>query len=386
MFYGILMIPGKINNRLELVKEESSVYTIDRVFRILITIGLIAGAVWLLGYLSDVLFPFVMAFLIAYLLNPAVTFVQRKIHGRAVSIVIVLLGVLMALTIFVIVIVPLINKEMSQFGELLAMIMDNKDFAQKAAEYLPPDFLESMRERISKENIVAMIKEEKFWTLAQSVLKKLLPGLWGIIAGAAAFLMAIVGLFITALYLFFLLLDYEKVKLEWESFLPERVRAPVFEFIRYFDMSMSKYFRAQALIASAMGIIFAIGFALIKLPMGILLGLFIGALNMAPYLQLLGLVPAVLLAVMSALQTGASVWAFTGLVLLVFVVAQAIQDIFLTPRIMGRITGLSPAMTLLSISIWGKLLGFLGLIIAIPMTCLVLAYYHRFVDTGMRES
>ena len=120
---------------------------------------------------------------------------------------------------------------------------------------------------------------------------------------------------------------------------------------------MSRYFRAQALVAAIVGVLFAIGFTLVGLPMGILLGLFIGLLNMVPYLQLVGLVPAGLLAVMHGLESGGDIWIILAQTGLVFVVAQAVQDVLLVPRIMGRVTGLSPAFILLALAVWGKLLG-----------------------------
>lgn len=113
--------------------------------------------------------------------------------------------------------------------------------------------------------------------------------------------------------------------------------------------------------------------------MGILLGFFVGLLNLVPYLQLIGLIPAVVLAAIHALETGQSFWVVMGMTGLVFVVVQIIQDAVLVPRILGKAMGLSPAVMLLSLSIWGKLLGMLGLLIALPMTCLVLAYYRRLV-------
>ena len=128
-----------------------------------------------------------------------------------------------------------------------------------------------------------------------------------------------------------------------------------------------------------MGVLFALGFALIGLPLGIILGLFVGLLNMVPYLQIIGLIPAFALALIQALETGGNFWLALGLVGGVFVVVQAIQDIILTPRIMGKATGFSPAVILLSLSIWGKLLGFLGLVIALPLTYILLAYYRRLV-------
>jgi predicted PurR-regulated permease PerM len=98
-----------------------------------------------------------------------------------------------------------------------------------------------------------------------------------------------------------------------------------------------------------------------------------------PYLQAVALIPALLLAAVRALETDGRVWVSMALVLVVFGAAQIVQDIVLTPRIMGRSTGLRPVIIMLSVFVWGKLLGFLGLLLAIPLTCVGLAYYRRFV-------
>ena len=209
--------------------------------------------------------------------------------------------------------------------------------------------------------------------------QKILPGVWGVITGTTSAVMGLVGLTVIGLYLVFLLLDYQKIKETWTDFIPVGHREQIISAVKEFDAAMSRYFRAQALIASLVGILFAIGFMLIGLPMGLLLGLLIGLLNMVPYLQLIGVPPALVLAFIHALETGSGIWLYLGLTLLVFVVVQSIQDVFLTPKIMGDVTGLSPAAILLSLSIWGKLLGMLGLLIAIPMTCLILVYYKRML-------
>jgi predicted PurR-regulated permease PerM len=119
----------------------------------------------------------------------------------------------------------------------------------------------------------------------------------------------------------------------------------------------------------------------VGLPLGILLGLFVGLLNMVPYLQIIGLIPAALLALVHAIHAGVNIWLVLGLTGLVFVVVQIIQDVILVPRIMGKVTGLNPAMMMLSLSIWGKLLGLLGMIIALPVTCLLLVYYRRLIHS-----
>jgi predicted PurR-regulated permease PerM len=215
--------------------------------------------------------------------------------------------------------------------------------------------------------------------MAQSTLRKVLPGLMGIISGTYSVLLALVVPAVVLLYLIFLLMDFQKVRVAWKEMIPPQYRDSVVSFVEEFDVAMNRYFRGQTTIAGILGIFFATGFSLVGLPMGILLGFFVGLLNLVPYLQLLGLIPAVVLAAIHALETGQSFWVVMGMTGLVFVVVQIIQDAVLVPRILGKAMGLSPAVMLLSLSIWGKLLGMLGLLIALPMTCLVLAYYRRLV-------
>jgi len=102
-------------------------------------------------------------------------------------------------------------------------------------------------------------------------------------------------------------------------------------------------------------------------------------LNMVPYLQLLGFVPTILLAIVKAADTGQNFWVILLLALVVFAVVQMIQDTFLTPKIMGHVTGLNSAIILLSLSVWGSLLGILGMIIALPLTTLLISYYQKYV-------
>ena len=218
--------------------------------------------------------------------------------------------------------------------------------------------------------------------MAKTAAHKVMPGLFGVISGAASFFAGLMGLGVVILYVVFLLFDFQKVEENWLEILPVQYRSPVRTFAIDFKEAMQRYFRAQAAVAAITGVLFAIGFAIIGLPLGILLGLFIGLLNMVPYLQIVGVIPAILLALVHALETGTSIWMTLGLTGLVFVVAQLIQDTILVPRIMGKVTGLSPAIILLSLSIWGKLLGMFGLLIALPMTCLLWAYYQRLIKSA----
>jgi predicted PurR-regulated permease PerM len=100
---------------------------------------------------------------------------------------------------------------------------------------------------------------------------------------------------------------------------------------------------------------------------------------MVPYLQIIGYIPTVMLAILKSADTGQNFWVIIASATAVFVVVQIIQDSLIVPKVMGKITGLNPAIILLSLSVWGSLMGILGMIIALPMTTLLLSYYQRFI-------
>jgi predicted PurR-regulated permease PerM len=354
-------------------------YTFDRVFRLGISIAIGYGAIRVVQHLSDVLLPFVVAFLLAYLLNPAVTRLERKIRSRALAVFGVLASSLLILTLAIGLLTPLVTAEIRHLSTLGKKVVTDGEIAQRADKNLPANVWDTLREYVQTDQLKFILQQPDAWSLGQAVFKKVVPGLWGLVAGTTNFLLGFIGLFVIGLYLVFLLMDFKRSKNEWKSLVPPEWQKPVFDFISEVDDGMNRYFRAQAVVASTVGVLFAIGFTIIDLPMGILLGLFIGLLNMVPYLQIAGFIPAAILAIIMALESGGSVITSLALVGAVFAIVQLIQDSFITPRIMGKVTGLSPAMILLSISIWGKLLGFMGLIIALPATCMVLAYYRRML-------
>lgn len=360
---------------------EQRPFTFDRVVHILLSVGILTGMIWLAGYLSDVLIPFAVALLLAYLTNPLVTLIQKKIPNRAVAVSISLLGIISIVILLGWFVIPMIAGEVVQMGRIVTDLVNNSDLAEKASRQLPPDLWQGIKDFFARPEIHNFFKDINIWKIVQAVAKKVLPGVWGLITGAASFLVGLIGLAVIGLYFIFLLLDYDTVR-GWKDMVPPAHRDSIAGFVDDFESAMSSYFRGQAAVASICGVLFALGFVLVGLPLGILLGLFVGLLNMVPYLQIIGLVPAGLLALVHAVQSGINIWMVLGLTGLVFVVVQIIQDVILVPKIMGKVTGLNPAMMMLSLSIWGKLLGLLGMIIALPVTCLLLVYYRRLINSA----
>lgn len=357
----------------------NQLYSFDRVVRMALAAALVWGLIKTLGYLSDVLIPFAVALLLAYILNPAVHWIQGWARYRGLAIGLTMIFFILGLLGAGWVVFPLIGQEVAHMGHLLSELVSNSRLAAAAAERLPANVWETIREYFALPEVQSFFRTDSFLSMAQETLRKVLPGIMGIISGTFSVVMALVVPGVVFLYLIFLLLDFQKLRKTWKEMIPPAYRQSIVSLVEEFEKAMNQYFRGQITIVSILCVVFSTGFYLVGLPLGILLGLLVGALGLVPYLQLLGVIPAVLLAGIHALETGQSFWLVLGLTGVVFVVGQILQDVVLVPRILGKAMGLSPAVMLLSLSIWGKLLGILGLLIALPMTCLILAYYRRLV-------
>ncbi len=358
-------------------------YTFDRTVRLVIFVALFWGTLQLLNYLSDVLIPFAVALVLAYLLNPLVVFIQNKLRvkNRLISVVITLLLVFGSLTFLLTLLIPRLVRDAKHIGVLAGEYVNNSALRYKFESYFPKGLQDKIDEFTQNINIEEFLKFENLETTIDMLAQKILPSAWGVFSGSVSVLITILGITIIGLYLIFILKDYDLISHHWKTLIPPQYRAVVVDVVSDTERSMNTYFRAQASIALIVGILIATGFSIIGLPMGIALGLFIGMLNLVPYLQIVGFIPASFFALLYSLETGGSFWVMMGLVLLVQVVVQIIQDVILVPKIMGNATGLNPAIILLSLSVWGKLLGILGLIIALPLTSVILGYYQHFIQS-----
>ena len=339
------------------------------------TIGclIVIGVLYLVNYLSGVLLPFFVAWLIAYMTYPLVTFFQYKLRlkNRVLSIFTVMIVLMTLITLAGILLVPPIINEFGKLKELLTAYFI--DGSKQAA--IPGTVANFIKEHVNMLQVQNTLNEEN---IAQA-LRSLLPKAWSIFAHSVNVLVSILATFIILLYTFFILLDYEAIAKGWTGLVPAKYRENTIRIVNDVKDSMNRYFRGQALVAFLVGILFSIGFLIIDFPLAIGFGLFIGLLNMVPYLQLIALVPTVLLALLKAADTGENFWWILAGALVVFCVVQVIQDGFIVPKVMGKITGLNPAVILLSLSVWGALMGMVGMIIALPCTSIMLAYYKRYI-------
>ena len=355
------------------VESNASVFSRETIIRSVITIAVLVALYLLVRRLSGVLLPFLISFVVAYMLAPIVNFLQYKcrLKNRVLSIVVTLLLVIGLLTGAVAAVVPAISRQATSLSQSVKTYVSQWD----GNEYFSPEVNERIEEIIQSIDIKTLINSEE----VQQGIKKVIPILGDWISSGVNALMGLAVAFICILYIIFLLIDYEKISTNWHKYIPNRFRDSIVMLMGDLDRNMNAYFRGQALVASIVGILFAIGFQIIGLPMGIGIGLFIGVLNLVPYLQALGIPPCIILGLIQSAETGRPVWVVMLCIAAVFIIVQTIQDMVLVPTIMGNVTGMGPAWILLSLSVWGSLLGFVGMIIALPVTTLLVSYYKRFV-------
>ena len=347
--------------------------TFDRFIRGLIAIAACVVVYLLIDRLSGALLPFLIAWLFCYLVYPIVKFFQYrlKLKHRLLSVGVVLLLFAALIVGICFLVIPPVVQEFAVLKEFVV----NYVTSVGTNTTIPEVVNEFVHKHVDMAAVESFFSAERIGLLVQDSL----PKIWSVVSQSFSMVWGLVAVFMFMVYVLFILKDYELLERGWVSLIPEKYRERVVRLTEDVEESMSNYFRGQSLVALCVGILFSIGFVIIDFPLAIGFGLFVGLLNIVPYLQTVALVPTVFLALVKAANTGENFWWILVAAGIVFLVVQVIQETILIPRIMNKVTGLNPAVILLSLSIWGSLLGLVGMIIALPATSLLLSYYRRFL-------
>ncbi|MBP5522616.1 MAG: AI-2E family transporter [Bacteroidaceae bacterium] len=347
--------------------------TFDRFIRALLAVAGLVLVYILMRKLSSVLIPFFVAWLVAYLLYPIVCFFQYKckLKNRVLSIIVTLLIIIGIIIGACFLFVPPVISEVTR---LKVLVIEYLATDEKVG-YISSEIQNFMKTSIDFDKIVKALSVSDISAFVEQALNPIIKFMYGSVTALIGFIVSLIGI----LYLFFILMDYEKLSKGFFDMIPQSQKTLVSGIFKDVERGMAGYFRGQSLVALCVGILFAIGFVIIDFPLAIPLGLFIGFLNLVPYLQTLGFIPALMLSLLKAHDTGESFWVIFLSAVAVFAIVQTIQDTIIVPKVMGHVTGLNAAVILLSLSIWGSLLGFIGLIIALPLTTILISYYKRYV-------
>ena len=347
--------------------------TYDRALRLLRNVLIIVILYFLLRKLSAVLVPFFLAWLIAYLLYPIVCFFQYRLHlrYRVLAVIVTLLLIVAVIAGACWLIIPAVSREFAGLRHTL--------YAYLATLAADPGITQTFSKYVGQHLDLQQLTDSFSLSDLSSFVQKALSVVISVVSTSVNALISLVASLFAVVYLFFILCDYERMASSAIRFVPPASRQLVSTILRDVEKQMQAYFRGQALIALLVGIGFATGFTIVGYPMAIPLGLFIGVLNLVPYLQVVGIIPTVMLAGLRAYQTGENFWYVLLLAAIVFVCVQSIQDWILIPRIMGKVTGYNGAIIFLALTVWGSLLGLVGMIIALPLTSIIVSYYKRYV-------
>ena len=355
-------------------------FTFDRVTRVVLVVLCIVGGILLVDYLSGVLLPFLVACVFAYMLNPMVEFNCRmlRMKNRVLPTVLTLFEIAMVVTVAVYIVYPLIVSEVAELVEM----MHQYNEINTNGKYLSESIHEFIRENVNIEDISKYLTREQLMNVVTATANKT----WSFVGSTLSVVFAVLGWLVVLLYLIFLLIDYPKIKNGFQKAIPPRFKNTVWQVMQDVGTVVERYFRGQSLIALVVGILYSIGFVVVGLPLGLVFGLFVGVLNLVPYLQVVSFPVALVLCLVDSITTGGNFWVMLLEVAIVYIVVQIIQDMFITPKIMGKQMGINPVFVFLSLSIWGVLLGFIGLIVALPLTALIISYYKRYVLQDTSDS
>ena len=348
-------------------------YDFDRVVRIIITLVSIATAIYVINYLSPVLLPFLVGCILAYVINPLVGMVQRVplLRNRGLAVVVTMLLVAGVITLAFWLLIPYLITEFTEMGKMLAAYAKSSF----SVPYIPAVVHDYIKTHIDLTQWETLLSKEEWFNIANNVFS----GTWSFLGGTLSVVVSVFSWIIVLLYMFFVLLDYDKISRGFKAAVPRRYRRMTFRIISDVQDTMSRYFRGQALVSLFVGIIFAIEFYIIGLPMAIVFGLSIGVMNMVPYLQLASIPVAAFLCLVASVATGGSFLTLFAWTIGAYLLCQVIQDMVLIPAIMKQQMGLNPAIIFLALSLWAYVLGFIGLIIALPLTTVLISYYNEFV-------
>lgn len=359
--------------------NESRPYTFDRVIRIITGLILLAAGIWLVNILKNVLLPFCLACLIAYLLQPLVEINRRFLHlkGRVIAVFLTLIEVGAVVGLLVYFCVPSVIDELKELEE----IIKRSSSSTSGIPFVPENIVEAVRRWISNVNLSELLSSSRFESLLDSGTS--------LLSSVVDSLLHALEWLLTFIYVIFILIDYTPLMNGFRMLVPVKYRPIVYRVGGDIKSSMNRYFRGQALIAACAAVFYYIGFSIVGIPLAIVLGILVGILYMIPYFQYVTLIPVTLVCLINSMGGTVHFWPEFGECLLVYLVSQCICDYILTPKIMGKALGLNPAIILLSLSVWGTLMGLIGMIIALPMTTLLLAYYQEYViaphDPAMRK-
>jgi predicted PurR-regulated permease PerM len=344
----------------------------------LLTIATALVAVWGLWAAGALLAPFVLGLAFAYLLAPAVAWLRAHRVPRWLGALAVLLPFLALIVLLVLIVVPAIGEQVVQLAQKLPLLLQR---LSGWLDRLRTNFLASNQGLLTPEQTAQIrnLSATDLVALAQSRWQDILRGVWGGILGigrGVSLALTVVGfVVVTPVVTYHLLNAWERITAWVTALIPPGERAGVLDFVREYDSQLGRYVRGQLTEAVLVATLTGVGLGLFGFPGALLVAVAAGIGNLIPYIgPPLSLIPGLVL----ALASGAIGPALAQLVV-VFGVVLFIDQAITGPRIVGGAVGLNPVWVMVALALFGLLLGFIGVLVAVPLAVLVKLLAHRGV-------
>ena len=327
----------------------------------IIAIAVIGSFLFAVYHLSEILTPFIIAAVLAYILNPLVCKIEKLGINRSRASMWVMLFTFLLIVALLLVIIPML---VEQFNLIIERI-------PKLVDYVQTKILPWFNQKFDK-HIVLNEKTITTWlrtntTAIQGNLQKTLPA---VMQSGGALATGLSNLILLPLLLYYFLLDWS----DWENgvrtMIPRRYLDSYNRIAGNMDTVLGEFLRGQLLVMLIMGVLYGTGLMLTGLDSGFAIGMVAGILVFVPYL---GAFTGLLLASLAAVLQF-NTWNGLLMVWGVFAVGQLLESFLITPKIVGDRIGLSPFWVIFSLMAFGQLFGFVGMLIALPLAaiCLVL--------------
>jgi predicted PurR-regulated permease PerM len=344
--------------------------------RLLIFVGALVALALVLVFAGGILLPLLLGLVLAYLLDPPVSWLERRGWPRALGATVVFAAAVAAFVGVLFLVVPAIGDQLAELRERLPGYR-----AQVEARFLP--WLEQIRGAYPEQfDFVRAKAEETVREKRPQLLQSGVAWLGGIFSSVMAFLLFLLDLIFVPVFAFYLLVDFPKLKEGIRSLIPLPYREPTLDRLGEVNDAVSSFLRGQLTIAVILAAINGVGLSLIGVPMGLLVGIVAGLANMIPYMALVvGLAPALLLSWIEHQSIGRLL-----AVALVFTGAQLLEGTVLSPKILSKSVNLHPVWILLAIILGGRWFGLPGMLVAVPAAAGIQVFVRHWLVAYRRTA
>lgn len=327
--------------------------------------------IWLLDTTGFLLAPFVLALVLAYVLHPMVSRMERRGIPRTVATGILALPAIGILLLLIFFGIPALSAQIAEFIQDAPVLLQTAtlrleqwqaQLQSRDLAWLDEDAVLARMRSIQPDAVMAWLQQRQ-----SAIARGVWTGILGVGKGVGAILSLLSYVFLTPILIFYLLRDWRSIERRLGELVPGPYRDRVVGFASEYDRLLARYLRGQLIAAGIVGTLTWLGFLVASFPYALLLGVVAGVFNIIPYMGLVAsLIPALIIAIFSA-SPGMALLK----ILIVFAVVQVLDQAVIGPRVVGEAVGLHPVWVLLALAVSGYFFGFVGLLIAVPLAVLV---------------